>query len=212
MLDTRAPSGARAHRKRKTRSHQPIAASGLAQRRAHALAEFPPPVARRAHVQRGVPVALDETTNFAVVPFEGRLPPPLAQCEVVAARPISDRSAPAQHQFAGPRRARPLYRSHGPRAGDDARASDRPILVSGVRRARFRLKGGSGATRSSFRFAKATSRRSRRSSMARCRTGGASSGCISNGSGARLASPASISSSPGRTSTITAIICTTSFR
>lgn len=32
----------------------------------------------------GVPVALDETTNLAVVPFEGRLPPPLTQCEVVA--------------------------------------------------------------------------------------------------------------------------------
>jgi capsular polysaccharide biosynthesis protein len=32
----------------------------------------------------GVPVALDETTNLKVVPFEGRLPPPLTQCEVVA--------------------------------------------------------------------------------------------------------------------------------
>jgi capsular polysaccharide biosynthesis protein len=32
----------------------------------------------------GVPVALDETTNLGVVSFEGRLPPPLAQCEVVA--------------------------------------------------------------------------------------------------------------------------------
>jgi capsular polysaccharide biosynthesis protein len=32
----------------------------------------------------GVPVALDETTSLQVVPFEGRLPPPLTQCEVVA--------------------------------------------------------------------------------------------------------------------------------
>jgi capsular polysaccharide biosynthesis protein len=31
----------------------------------------------------GVPVALDETTHLTVVPYEGRLPPPLAQCEVV---------------------------------------------------------------------------------------------------------------------------------
>jgi hypothetical protein len=32
----------------------------------------------------GVPVHLDETTNLKLVPYEGRLPPPLAQCEVVA--------------------------------------------------------------------------------------------------------------------------------
>jgi capsular polysaccharide biosynthesis protein len=32
----------------------------------------------------GVPVALDETTNLKVVPFDGRLPPPLTQCEVIA--------------------------------------------------------------------------------------------------------------------------------
>ncbi|MGH6796957.1 MAG: glycosyltransferase family 61 protein [Roseiarcus sp.] len=32
----------------------------------------------------GVPVALDETTNLTVVPYEGRLPPPLAQCQLVA--------------------------------------------------------------------------------------------------------------------------------
>lgn len=31
----------------------------------------------------GVPVAVDETTNLRLVPFEGRLPPPLTQCEVV---------------------------------------------------------------------------------------------------------------------------------
>ena len=32
----------------------------------------------------GVPVALDEATDLTVVPYEGRLPPPLTQCEVVA--------------------------------------------------------------------------------------------------------------------------------
>jgi capsular polysaccharide biosynthesis protein len=32
----------------------------------------------------GVPVALDQTTNLKLVPFEERLPPPLTQCEVVA--------------------------------------------------------------------------------------------------------------------------------
>jgi capsular polysaccharide biosynthesis protein len=37
----------------------------------------------------GVPVALDEATNLTVVPYEGRLAPPLSQCEVVA---------PAQYQ------------------------------------------------------------------------------------------------------------------
>jgi len=31
----------------------------------------------------GVPVALDETTSLRVAPFDGRLPPPLTQCEVV---------------------------------------------------------------------------------------------------------------------------------
>src|SRR4029077_14505398 len=29
-------------------------------------------------------VALDETTSLTIVPYEGRLPPPLSQCEVVA--------------------------------------------------------------------------------------------------------------------------------
>jgi capsular polysaccharide biosynthesis protein len=32
----------------------------------------------------GVRVALDEATRLTVVPYEGRLPPPLSQCEVVA--------------------------------------------------------------------------------------------------------------------------------
>jgi capsular polysaccharide biosynthesis protein len=32
----------------------------------------------------GVRVALDETTHLKTVPYEGRLPPPLAQCEAVA--------------------------------------------------------------------------------------------------------------------------------
>ena len=32
----------------------------------------------------GVPVALDEATDLKVVPYEGGLPPPLSQCEVIA--------------------------------------------------------------------------------------------------------------------------------
>ncbi|HZC95254.1 MAG TPA: hypothetical protein VE267_03810, partial [Bradyrhizobium sp.] len=40
-------------------------------------------------LSEGVPVALDEATSLTNVPYEGRLPPPLSQCEVVA---------PAQHQ------------------------------------------------------------------------------------------------------------------
>ena len=31
-----------------------------------------------------MPVALDETTHLTITPYEGRLPPPLSQCEVVA--------------------------------------------------------------------------------------------------------------------------------
>ena len=159
----------------------------------------------------GVPVALDEATNLTVVPYEGRLPPPLAQCEVVRALRIPDPNASAQRQF-DERRVRPLYRSYRPCAGDDARASRRSILVSGVRPAHFARGPESGATRSSSRFGRDTCRRSRRSSTGRCRTGPASAGCISNGSRARLVSPASICSSPVRTSTITATICKTSFR
>src|SRR5882757_4729584 len=45
--------GARPNRKRKARSHQSIAACGLARRRSRAIAEFPPPAAQRAaFVQR----------------------------------------------------------------------------------------------------------------------------------------------------------------
>jgi capsular polysaccharide biosynthesis protein len=42
----------------------------------------------------GVPVALDEATNLTVVSYEGRLPPPLAQCEVVAPRQYQTRTHP----------------------------------------------------------------------------------------------------------------------
>jgi capsular polysaccharide biosynthesis protein len=42
----------------------------------------------------GVPVALDEATNLTVVPYEGCLPPPLAQCEVVARCQYQTRTHP----------------------------------------------------------------------------------------------------------------------
>ena len=42
----------------------------------------------------GVPVALDETTDLTVVPYEGRLPPPAAQCQVVAAAQYQTRTHP----------------------------------------------------------------------------------------------------------------------
>jgi len=42
----------------------------------------------------GVPVALDKATNLTVVPYEGRLPPPLAQCEVVPPREYRTRAHP----------------------------------------------------------------------------------------------------------------------
>ena len=38
-----------------------------------------------ARSSSGVPVALDETTQLRATPFEGRFPPPLAQCTVVEA-------------------------------------------------------------------------------------------------------------------------------
>ena len=80
----------------------------------------------------GVPVALDEATDLTVVPYEGGLPPPLSQCEVVAACAIPNPPASAQRQF-DERRTRPLHRSHRSCAGDDARASRQSILVSGLR-------------------------------------------------------------------------------
>ena len=49
---------------------------------------------------------------------------------------IPNPNAPAQRHF-DERRARPLSRSHRPCASDEARASRRPILVSGVRPAHF---------------------------------------------------------------------------
>src|SRR3984957_2818290 len=42
----------------------------------------------------GLPVSLDETTHLAVAPYEGRLPPPLAQCEVVASCEYQTRTHP----------------------------------------------------------------------------------------------------------------------
>jgi capsular polysaccharide biosynthesis protein len=41
--------------------------------------------ARAARARGGLPVSVDWTTELAVVPFEGRLPPPRAQCTVVEA-------------------------------------------------------------------------------------------------------------------------------
>ena len=83
---------------------------------------------------------------------------------------IPDPNAPAQRHF-DERRARPLYRSHRPCAGDDARASRRSILVSGVRPAHF--AGGPSLAPLVPRspFGRDTCRRSRRSSTGRCRTG-----------------------------------------
>jgi len=42
----------------------------------------------------GVPVVLDETTDLKAFPFEGRPPPPLAQCEVVAPASYRTRAHP----------------------------------------------------------------------------------------------------------------------
>ena len=42
----------------------------------------------------GVPLALDEATDLAVVPYEGGLPPPLSRCEVIAAAQYRTRLHP----------------------------------------------------------------------------------------------------------------------
>jgi capsular polysaccharide biosynthesis protein len=42
----------------------------------------------------GIPVSVDETTSLAVVPYEGRFPPPLAQCAVVEPRQYQTRLHP----------------------------------------------------------------------------------------------------------------------
>ena len=42
----------------------------------------------------GVPVSVDTTTQLPVVPFQGRFPPPLTQCEVVAPREYRTRLHP----------------------------------------------------------------------------------------------------------------------
>jgi capsular polysaccharide biosynthesis protein len=48
----------------------------------------------RAPQGAGVPVALDETTHLTAVPYGGRLPPPLAECEVVAAAQYRTKAHP----------------------------------------------------------------------------------------------------------------------
>ena len=79
----------------------------------------------------GVPVALDEATDLAVVPYEGGLPPPLSRCEVIAAAQYRTRLHPLSVNSTNAE-ARPLHRSHRSCAGDDARASRQSILVPGL--------------------------------------------------------------------------------
>lgn len=50
--------------------------------------------AMAARATGGVPVSVDRTTQLAVVPFEGRLPPPRAQCTVVEATQYRTRLHP----------------------------------------------------------------------------------------------------------------------
>ncbi len=47
-----------------------------------------------ARAEGGVPVSVDRTTELAVVPFEGRFPPPQAQCTVVGATQYRTRLHP----------------------------------------------------------------------------------------------------------------------
>ena len=78
---------------------------------------------------------LDETTNLRPSRTRDACRPRSRNARSLRLR-ISDPTAPAQRQF-DERRARPLSRSQCPCAGDDARASRRPILVSGFRPAHF---------------------------------------------------------------------------
>ncbi len=48
----------------------------------------------------GIPVGVDHTTQLAVVPFEGRFPPPLAECTVVEPREYQTRLHPLSRNSA----------------------------------------------------------------------------------------------------------------
>jgi hypothetical protein len=50
--------------------------------------------ARAAGSSAGIPVSVDTTTQLVVVPFAGRFPPPLTQCEVLAPRQYETRLHP----------------------------------------------------------------------------------------------------------------------
>ena len=139
----------------RARARQPLAARLLAQGGAHAAEEvFAAPAAQRAWPRAptaGVPVSVDRQTELSTVPFEGRFPPPRAQCTVVEPCAVSDATPSAQRQFDDDR-GDALRRPYGRRAGDDARASRRPVLVSEARAARSRRRAGSGAIPSSGPF------------------------------------------------------------
>jgi capsular polysaccharide biosynthesis protein len=63
----------------------------------------------------GVPVSLDVTTNLTVVPYEGRLPPPFAQCEVVPPCEYRTRTHPLSVISTNPERVHYLdHNVHAP--------------------------------------------------------------------------------------------------
>ena len=117
----------------------------------------------------GVPVALDETTHLAPVPFEGRFPPPL-----VAVRGRRARTIPHADCIRSASIRRTTERVHYADHIVHAPAMTLEHLVDQYWFPAFGLlvspEGASGATRSSCRFGTAICRRSRRSSTARGRT------------------------------------------
>ena len=128
----------------------------------------------------GVPVSVDHTTQLAVLPFEGRFPPPLAECVVVEPRqyrtklhPLSLNSTTTEHVH---------YIDHTVHAP----AMTLEHLVDQYWFPAFGLliseRARSGATRSSCRSGTDICRRSRRFSTDRCRTERASIGCSSSDS------------------------------
>jgi capsular polysaccharide biosynthesis protein len=63
----------------------------------------------------GVPVAVDETTNLTAVPYEGRLPSPLTQCQVVAPAQYRTRTHPLSVNSTNDERAHYIdHTVHGP--------------------------------------------------------------------------------------------------
>ena len=116
----------------------------------------------------GVPVALDEATDLTVVPYEGRLPPPLSQCEVIAPAQYRTRMHPLSVNSTNAERVHYIdHTVHAPAMTLEHLVDQYWFPAFGLL---FRQRVASGAIRSLAPFRRGTCRRSRRSSGGRKRT------------------------------------------